>query len=150
MRKSVTEDTSVIAEILHEAEVLWLALVDAQGPHCVPVNFALENDTLYIHSGKKGRKAACLDSGNSLAFSAAVDVRMREASEQDACNQGFYFKSVMGSGTPRLLDGDEKLHGLDLITVKYLGKQLPYVDKLLPVTVVYAIDIETVSARVKE
>ena len=149
MRKSVTEDKAVIKDILDRAEVLWLALADADGPYCVPVNFALDNDVVYIHSGGKGRKAACLDSGAKVAFSTAVDVRLRDSDADNACDQGYHFKSVMGSGIPRKLEGDEKLRALDAITIKYLGKQLPYVDKVLPVTMVYAIDINTMTARVK-
>lgn len=149
MRKSVTEDKAVIKDILDRAEVLWLALVDDQGPHCVPVNFAADGDVIYIHSGRKGRKAACLESGNAVAFSTAVDVRLRDSDADNACDQGYHFKSVMGSGTPRLLEGDEKLRGLDAVTVKYLGRQLPYLDKVLPVTVVWAIDVREVTARVK-
>ena len=149
MRKSVTEEKGVIKDSLDRAEVLWLALCDADGPHCVPVNFAYDGEVLYVHSGGKGRKAACLDTGAKVAFSTAVDVRLRDSDANNACDQGYHFKSVMGSGSPRLLEGDEKLRGLDAITVKYLGKQLPYLDKVLPVTVVYAIDVQTLTARVK-
>lgn len=149
MRKGFTDNAEVISTLLAKAEVLWLALTDEDGPHCVPVNFAEENGVIYIHTGKRGRKVECLNSGNLAAFSAAVDVRMREGGD-DACDQGYLFKSVMGNGTPREVDGDEKMRGLDLITVKYLGKQLPYRDKALPATAVYAIDVKTATARIKE
>ena len=149
MRKGVTDDPNVVSAILARADVLWLALVDDRGPHCVPVNFAEENGVIYIHSGRTGRKAACLDSGNAVAFSAAVDIEKRKGGD-NACNQGYRFRSVMGSGAPREIDGDEKMHGLDLITFKHLGRQLPYVDKVLPKTAVYAIDIVEATARIKE
>ncbi len=149
MRKGMTDDPEVIADILNRAEVLWLALTDDQGPYCVPVNFAAGDNVLYIHSGLKGRKAACLNSGAPVAFSTAVDVHMRDGGD-DACDQGYHFRSVMGSGRPRLLDGEEKTNGLDAITRKHLGKLLPYKDKVLPVTAVYAIGIENATARIKE
>ncbi|BDQ35125.1 pyridoxamine 5'-phosphate oxidase family protein [Pseudodesulfovibrio portus] len=149
MRKGVTHDPKVVSDLLARTDVLWLALTDESGPHCVPVNFAEEDGVIYIHSGRRGRKAACLDSGNRVAFSAALDIEKRKGGD-DACNQGYRFKSVMGNGTPRELTGDEKMHGLDLITVKHLGRQLPYVDKVLPITAVYAIDIEEATARIKE
>ena len=149
MRKNVTDNRAVIEDILNRAEVLWLAMVDDQGPHCVPVNFAAAGNVIYIHSGLKGRKSACLNAGAMLAFSAAVDVRRRPGGD-DACDQGFHFRSVMGRGVPRLLEGDEKIAGLDAITRKHLGRLLPYVDKILPITSVYAIDVEQITARVKE
>lgn len=149
MRKGFSKDKTIIADILHKAEVLWLAMVDSEGPHSVPVNFASEGDVIYIHSGKHGRKAACLDSGNPVAFSIAVNVRMREGGD-NACDQGYIFRSIMGHGIPRPAEGKEKMRGLDLLSLKHLGKQLPYKEKALPATAVYAIDIKTISARVKE
>ncbi|WP_207263111.1 pyridoxamine 5'-phosphate oxidase family protein [Desulfovibrio sp. Huiquan2017] len=149
MRKGVTDDKAVTADILDRAEVIWLALNDSNGPHCVPVNFAREGEILYIHSGERGRKAACLDAGAPLAFSAAVEMELK-TSDQNACELGYRFRSVMGRGTPRALDGDDKLHALDCITLKYAGREMPYNDKVLAVTGVYAIDIESATARIKQ
>lgn len=149
MRKGITNDPEVIVDILKRAEVLWLALADDQGPYCVPVSFAVEDGELYIHSGLKGRKATYMNSGGLVAFSAAVDMHMHDGGP-NACDQGYHFRSVMGSGRPRLLDGEEKMKGLDAITRKHLGKIMPYKDKVLPVTAVYAIGIENATARIKE
>ncbi|EGB16429.1 pyridoxamine 5'-phosphate oxidase-related FMN-binding protein [Pseudodesulfovibrio mercurii] len=149
MRKGVTDDKAVAADILDRAEVIWLALNDSEGPHCVPVNFAREGDTLYVHSGRKGRKAACLDSGAPLAFSAAVDMRLK-TSDENACELGYRFRSVMGGGAPRALDGEDKLRALDRITLKYAGRAMPYNEKVLAVTAAYAIDITSVTARIKD
>ncbi|MEZ7196899.1 pyridoxamine 5'-phosphate oxidase family protein [Pseudodesulfovibrio karagichevae] len=149
MRKGVTEDKAVVADILDKAEVVWLALNDDEGPHCVPVNFAVQGDTLFVHSGKRGRKAACLDSGAAMAFSAAVDIELK-TSDDNACELGYRFRSVMGNGTPRPLDGDEKLRALDLITLKYAGRSMPYNEKVLAITAAYAIDIRSATARIKE
>ncbi|MGL1861711.1 MAG: pyridoxamine 5'-phosphate oxidase family protein [Pseudodesulfovibrio sp.] len=149
MRKGVTDNQDVIKDVLDRAEVLWLAFADDEGPHSVPVNFAYTDGKIYIHTGKKGRKADAFNAGSPVAFSAAVDIEMRQGGG-DACDQGYYFRSVMGRGTPRLTDGDEKMLGLNAITVKHLGKQLPYKEKMLPMTLVYAIDIENIKGRIKE
>lgn len=149
MRKGVTDDPALVKDVLDRADILWLALADEEGPHSVPVNFAYLNGAIYIHMGKRGRKAAAFAAGSPVAFSAAVDVRMRPGGG-DACDQGYHFLSVMGRGTPRLAEGDERMAAMDALTVKHLGKQLPYNDKMLAITLLYAIDIETVTARIKE
>ncbi len=149
MRKGLTDSLEAVKDVLDRADVIWLAMVDEDGPYSVPVNFAYLNEKVYIHTGKRGRKAAAFAAGSPVAFSTAVDVRMRKGGD-DACNQGYVFRSVMGNGTPRLVEGDEKMAALDVLTIKHLGKQLPYNEKALAVTLVYAIDIETVNARVKE
>jgi len=148
MRKDVTVDPQVIADILARAEVLWLALTDEAGPYCVPVNFAAHEGRLCIHSGRRGRKAAALDSGKLLAFSTAVDLEPRTGDA--ACKYGYRFRSVMGTGTPRRVEGREMRTALDAITLKYAGKPMPYEDKPLAATVAYVIDIASITARIKE
>jgi nitroimidazol reductase NimA-like FMN-containing flavoprotein (pyridoxamine 5'-phosphate oxidase superfamily) len=148
MRKNVTTDPAVIGDILKRADVLWLALVDEHGPYSVPVNFAAEGDRIYIHSGKRGRKAAALASSAPLAFSAAVDLETKTGN--DACEYGYRFRSVMGSGTPRPAEGDEMRAALDAITLKYAGKPLPYSEKALAATIAFVIDVDSITARIKE
>jgi nitroimidazol reductase NimA-like FMN-containing flavoprotein (pyridoxamine 5'-phosphate oxidase superfamily) len=148
MRKDVTTDPAVIEDILARADALWLALVDADGPCSVPVNFAAADGCIYLHSGKRGRKAAALDAGSPLAFSAAVDLIPKTG--DTACKYGYKFRSVMGTGTPRRLEGDAMRAALDAITLKYAGELLPYEDKPLHATAAYAIDIASITARIKE
>ncbi|SOB59833.1 Pyridoxamine 5'-phosphate oxidase-related FMN-binding protein [Pseudodesulfovibrio profundus] len=148
MGKRVSDDAEAIRNVLDKADVLWLALTDETGPYCVPVNFAMEEGVIYIHSGKKGRKAAILNTEAQVAFSAAVDV---EAKTGDTiCSYGYRFRSVAGTGIPRLLEADEARVGLDIIIRKYAGKLMPYTDKMLAATAVYAIPMENASVRIKE
>ncbi len=149
MLKGITDNQEVIKEILDKAEVLWLAIVDNEGPYSVPVNFGMVNGVIYIHSGKKGRKVAAFDSGAPVAFSTVVDLEAKTG--DTACSQGYRFRSIMGRGTPRLVTDDKKrMAGLDAITLKHVGKMLPYSKKVLTVTAVYAIDILTIKGRIKE
>jgi nitroimidazol reductase NimA-like FMN-containing flavoprotein (pyridoxamine 5'-phosphate oxidase superfamily) len=149
MRKGVTDNPEVINDILDRAEVLWLAIIDDEGPHSVPINFGMVDGVIYLHSGKKGRKVAAFNSGAPVAFSTVVDI---EAKTSDtACSQGYAFRSIMGRGIPRLVTDDkERMVAFDAITLKHVGKLLPYNEKLLTMTAVYAIDIETIKGRIKE
>lgn len=148
MRKSVTSDPEPIKDILDRAEVLTLALCDSEGPYSVPVNFAEEGGVIYIHSGLKGRKVDALNAGSPLAFSVVVDLDPKTG--ENACKYGYRFRSVFGEGTPRKLEGDDAVRGLDIISLKYAGELLPYNEKALAVTTVYAIDIDSATARIKE
>lgn len=149
MRKSVSNDPALVAEILDRAEVLHLALADADGPYCVAVNFAREGQTLYLHTGLKGRKAAALATGAPLAFAAETGLEKKQG--EKACQWGYRFRSVQGRGTPRFLDGDEKRQGLGLIMRKYAGSDdFPYDEKILEQTGVAAIAVSAATARVKD
>lgn len=148
MRKGVTNDPDAIRDVCGRADVLWLALCDDEGPYCVPVNFVLVGQTLYLHSGRKGRKARILTSGRPLAFSMAVDLKLRTG--DTACKYGYRFRSVMGRGIPRIAEGDERRTGLDALVRKYAGEVLPCDERVLEITEVFAVDMDATSVRTKE
>ena len=153
MRKDVTSDQAVVAEILNRAEYVTLALVDAEGPYSVPVNAALEDGVLYLHTSKKGRKAEALRqavaTGGRVAFSAAVDLEKKTG--ELACQWGYKFRSVLGSGPVREVElrGD-KVAALNTLMRKHAGRDdFPYDDGILDKTLVVAIDVDRATARLK-
>lgn len=150
MRKSVTDDPQVVADVLNRAEVVHLALADEDGPYCVTVNFALDRGRLYVHSSHKGRKAAALLAGRPVAFAAEVDLALRDGA--NACKWGYRFKSVQGRGIPRLLeDPAEKRRALELIVAKYTrNPNLPMDEAVLSKTALFEIAVDAVTARVKD
>lgn len=153
MRKDVTSDPVVVAEVLHSAKYASLALADAQGPYCVPVNFAFKDGLLYLHSAKKGRKIEALrqaaQSGAAVAFCAATDLAPKTG--EKACQWGYTFRSVLGAGRVRILnDPAQSLAGLGVIMHKYAGSDdFPYDDKILAATLVVVIELDWATARLK-
>lgn len=153
MHKDVTEDRAVVAEVLQKAEYMTLALVDGDGPYSVPVSHAYENGVLYFHTGKKGRKAqalcAAVEQKGRVAFSAAVDLEMKTGDK--ACQWGYKFRGVLGSGVPRFVEGaPEKIAALNSLMRKYAGRDdFPYDEKILNITSVVAIDVDRATARLK-
>ncbi|MDQ7834122.1 MAG: pyridoxamine 5'-phosphate oxidase family protein [Humidesulfovibrio sp.] len=153
MRKDVTDDQAVVADILNRAEYVTLALVDEEGPYSVPVNAALEGGVLYLHSSKKGRKAEAfrlaMATGTRVAFSAAVDLEPKTG--ELACQWGYKFRCVLGSGHVRevALAGD-KVAALNVLMRKHAGRDdFPYDEGILDKTYVLAIDIDRATARLK-
>jgi hypothetical protein len=153
MRKDVTDDQAVVADILNRAQYVTLALVDDEGPYSVPVNAAFEDGALYFHSSRKGRKAEALRQaagrGTRVAFSAAVDLEPKTG--ELACQWGFKFRSVLGSGLVRVVEpcGD-KVAALNTLMRKHAGRDdFPYDEGILDKTLVLAIDVDRATARLK-
>jgi uncharacterized protein len=153
MRKDVTDDQAVVAEILNCAQYVTLALVDDEGPYSVPVNAACVEGVLYLHSSKKGRKAEALRravaQGGRVAFSAAVDLEKKTG--ELACQWGYKFRSVLGSGPVRFIElGSDKVAALNTIMRKHAGRDdFPYDEGILDKTLVVAIDVDRATARLK-
>jgi len=154
MRKDVTDDPKVVAEVLGRAQYASLALTDADGLYCVPVNFAFADGMLYLHSARKGRKIEALRraaaAGTRVAFCAATDLEMKTG--EKACQWGYKFRSVLGSGTVRILDDPRETRAaLGVIMRKFAGSDdFPYDDKMLAATAVVAIQVEGATARLKQ
>ena len=153
MRKDVTDDQAVVAEILNRAEFVTLALADDEGTYSVPVNAAFEDGVLYLHSSRKGRKASALrqaaDQGTRVAFSAAVDLEPKTG--ELACQWGFKFRSVLGSGLVREVElSGDKVAALNTLMRKHAGRDdFPYDEGILDKTFVVAIDVDRATARLK-
>lgn len=153
MRKDVTDDQAVVAEILNRAQYVTLALVDGEGPYSVPVNAAFEDGSLYFHSSRKGRKAEALlaaaAQGTRVAFSAAVDLEPKTG--ELACQWGFTFRSVLGSGLVRVVElSGDKVAALNTLMRKHAGRDdFPYDEGILDKTLVLAIDVDRATARLK-
>ncbi|SNR63705.1 hypothetical protein SAMN04488503_0519 [Humidesulfovibrio mexicanus] len=153
MRKDVTDDPAIVAEVLRAAEFMSLAVQDAQGLYCVPVNFACRDGVLFFHSAKKGRKIEALRraeaAGTSVAFSAATDLKVKTGDK--ACQWGYTFRCVLGSGTVReLSDPAEARAGLGVIMAKYAGSDdFPYDEGILTKTAVLALRVGQATARLK-
>lgn len=148
MRKGLTGDMETVRTIFDRTDVLWLALTDENGPYCVPVNFVELENTIYIHSGKRGRKYEILRQEGPVSFSCSVDMELKK--KETACSMGYRFKSVVGFGTSRLAAGEEARKGLDALVMKFAGQHLPYSDRELDGVVMFAIDITSVNARIKD
>jgi len=113
-------DIELVKEFIDEEDVVRFALTDDEGTYIVPVNYGLEEDGdklyLYVHGAGAGRKASALaraaESGALIPF----EIDGQHAPElDDGCNASYYFMSVMGNVTVEVIEGEEKLHALEVI-----------------------------------
>lgn len=127
MRRSEREITDIneIERILNEAMVCRLALVDGEAPYIIPMCFGytLEGGqlVLYFHSATQGKKMDLIKANNNAAFE--LD-RMGEIIRGDtACSFSVAYECITGRGTLDIINGIEKLTGLNSIMAKYDNTQ---------------------------
>ena len=102
-------------ELLGAASHLVLSFVDLDNsPYCVPVNFVLENRTVYIHGAPMGTRSQLIR--HNPKVSACVVIQDHIVPEKLTS----YFKSVVLQGSVAIVsDNDEKLTALTLLAKKY-------------------------------
>lgn len=134
-------DPAGIAGILARAEVLSLALHDEPAPYVVPLCFAYEDGSIWLHCAPEGTKLDLIRRDPRVGFSAVADARV--VAGPAACDYSATGASVVGHGAARIVtDPDERRRGLDALMRRYGAKDPVYRPESLARTCVVRIDVE--------
>lgn len=153
MRRAEKEikDIAEIERILNEAMVCRIALVDGESPYIIPMFFGytLEggNLELYFHSAVQGKKIDLLKANNAAAFE--ID-KMGEIIPGDiACNFSASYECITGRGTVDIINGIEKLTGLNSIMDKYdkSGREHKYSEQTLNNVAILKLTVDEFSCK---
>lgn len=123
MRRFDREVTDIgeIERILNEARVCRLALFNGKYPYIIPMCFgyALDGDKLelYFHCAAKGKKIDLLKVNNHAAFE--IDCLYEIIPNDVPCMFTAAYESISGIGIVDIINGIEKLTGLNSIMSKY-------------------------------
>lgn len=137
MRRAEREikDINEIERILNEAKVCRIALIDKGAPYIIPMCFGytLECDqlVLYFHSAPTGKKIDLLKANSNAAFE--LDSMGDIITGETACSFTAPYECITGRGTIDIINGIEKLTGLNSIMSKYdrTGREHKYAEQSL-------------------
>jgi uncharacterized protein len=139
-------DMNEVAQVLEQAQVCRLAMVDKGHPYVVPLNFGYRDGSLYFHSAPEGRKMDVLKADPRVCFEVDEMVKMNKAA--NACDWGVSFRSVIGTGTARILETPaEKKNALDIIMAQYSGRSFDYPEEKLAKTAVIQVIIHEMTGK---
>jgi nitroimidazol reductase NimA-like FMN-containing flavoprotein (pyridoxamine 5'-phosphate oxidase superfamily) len=131
---------------LSKASVGCLSVTLEDGhPYAVPVNFALDGNTILIHSAKSGQKISALLKEDRVCFLVSEMIELVEG--KVPCEYGARFESTIAFGKARFLEGDAKLHGLEVISLKYTGMKGPISAQDADRVSVIAVEIASVTNK---
>lgn len=127
MRKVNQEitDKSILKEILHQAKICRLAMIDNGEPYLLPFNFGYKNNCIYIHSAPKGKKIDLLHKNEKVCFEVEQEAKLIKG--DIACKWSTLYRSIVGYGTVEIItDFEEKTQGLEIIMEQHgaTGKQV--------------------------
>lgn len=145
--KKITEDKNTIESIIRQASVCRIALSDDAQPYVVPVCFGYEDNTLYFHSSRKGRKLDILRKNNAVCFEFDIDHEIVRSG--GACEWSIKYRSVIGFGRAFFVeDLEEKKRALDIIVGQYSGRPCEYPEATLRNTAVVKVEIQSMTGKV--
>ena len=134
--------------VLEDALYCHVAMCDGPEPYVIPMGFGCDGDTLYFHTGRKGRKLDLVRRNPRVAFAAETGVSLRPAGEP--CKYGMNYRGVAGKGTMEIVeDPAEIVRALDIIMKHYgwTGPDGEYSEHALSRTVILKMRIDEISFK---
>jgi nitroimidazol reductase NimA-like FMN-containing flavoprotein (pyridoxamine 5'-phosphate oxidase superfamily) len=148
MRRAEREikDRQAIEDILHRATVCRLAVCDGHVPYVVPLSFGFEDNRLYFHSAREGRKIEVIEANPQVSFE--VDLDHEVVPGDIPCGWTVRYRSVVGFGQARLLeDVAQKKRALDIILGHYGCGASEYTQGAFDEVAVVEVEIESLTGK---
>ena len=150
MRRKEKEisDIREIEAIIQKAEVCRLGLAVDNTPYIVPVFFGYENNCLYVHCAKEGRKLDMIRQNNTVCFEMEGDAEITNR-DKPACQWSSAYRSVIGWGSASILENPgEKKQALDVIMRHYSNRtSFEYKQKTLEEVVIIKIVVDRIGGK---
>ena len=144
-------DFETIASILDEGLVCHLGFVTDGQPFVVPTSYGRDDRTLYIHGSSASRMLRTLAQGVPMCLTVTLIDGLVFA--RSVFHNSANYRSVVVLGTAEEATGDEKLHGLHVITEhltpgRWAEARQPAAQELKASTVL-KLPIDEASAKVR-
>ncbi len=137
-----------IEEIINKADICHIGLVDGDKPYVLPFNFAYQNRVIFLHTAPEGKKNDVIEKNNNICISFDIDTKLSFRNEEMACSYSMKYRSVVLSGKAMLInDYDEKVRVMNLIMVKYTGKEFTYNAPAINNIKIYKVEIEEITGK---
>ena len=136
----------IIEEIIKQAKVCRLAMVDQDKPYVVPLSFGYDGSHIYFHSALEGRKMDVLAKNPHVCFE--FDEVIKIMKNKEACKWGMAFKSVIGEGRAVMVDDlAEKTHALGVIMAEYSKRVFEFPKESMEKTAVIKVIITSITGK---
>lgn len=149
MRKTNQEitDKSILDNILKQATICRLAMLDNGLPYILPFNFGYSENCLYIHSAPEGKKIDVLRKNPKVCFE--VEQYTELIKDEIACKWSTLYRSIIGYGNIEIVtEFEEKKRGLEIIMKQHgaIGK-LEFEKKEVEFIVILKLIITSITGK---
>ena len=141
-----------IQKIMDKCKVMRIAMIDDGEPYIVPLNFGYCNRDgkifLYFHSALQGRKIDILKENPRICFEMDCEHKLLE--DEIACKNGFFFESVIGTGTVTFAaSAQEKVEAFDYIMKHQTGKTFEIHEKAVGGVIIGIIEVDSICGKAR-
>jgi hypothetical protein len=143
--RQITDMTEIEA-IIGRCRYCRLGLSHDNRPYIVPMSFGYRSKSVYFHSAGEGLKLDILRKNPVVCVEFDTDCTIKIG--EKACNWGFGYQSVIGSGNALFLETPaEKKAALAIIMAQYTTEQFCFSDADIRHVVVFRVDMDEICGK---
>lgn len=145
--KEITNKTEIEA-ILKEAFICHLGLSDGDQPYVVPMNYGYEDGHIYLHCAAVGKKLDIIKKNNKVCFAVELPGAKVVKKDDQPCDWGMSFRSVIGYGTAELIEApEEKIKALGIIVKGVEDRSFSFPEAEVKRTAVIDVTIQEMTGK---
>ncbi len=120
-------ELSDLEEVIGKCKICRVGMVDGDEPYVLAMNFGYEDQTVWLHCAKEGKKVEILKRNNKVCLEFDADHKLFARHEHVACSWRFAYRSVLIHGNALFVeDYDEKIKGLNIFMKNYSDADFEY------------------------
>lgn len=145
---AITNPTE-IEEIIRRCPYCMVGLTDEEGnPYVVPMNFAYEAGTIYLHSGLDGGKIEMARRHPQVCITFCEGHELVYMHQQIACSYSMKSRSVICRGMVRFItEMEEKRRVLNLLMRQYTDNECRMAEPAVRNVLIWEIKVEQMSCK---
>lgn len=148
MRTYFLQNREEINEVIRACKTCYLAMSINDQPYVLPMNFALEDDVVILHSAQEGRMWETILKNPQVSINWTLGEDLAWQDVQVGCSYRVKSKSVVVEGKVELVeDFDEKYRCLQLVMAQYSNREFKFNEPAVRNVGVIKVHIENISGK---
>ncbi|MFW6259907.1 MAG: pyridoxamine 5'-phosphate oxidase family protein [Tangfeifania sp.] len=148
MRTLFIENREEINEVIRACKTCYLAMSENDRPYVLPMNFALDGNTVILHSAQFGRMWETLKRNPNVCINWTLGEELAWQDERVGCSYRVKSKSAIVEGTVEIVDDyDEKERCLTLLMAQYSDREFKFNPPAVKNVGIIKVKIQHISAK---
>lgn len=148
MRTLVIENREVIDQIIRSCKTCYLGMSANGFPYVLPMNFALDGDSVILHSAQSGRMWETLKQNQNVCINWTLGEDLAWQDVRVGCSYRVKSKSVLVEGKVEFVDDFvEKSRCLQLLMSQYSDREFKFSKPAVENVGILKVAIEKISAK---
>ena len=148
MRTLFIENREEINEIIKACKTCFLGMSENGQPYVLPLNFALENDCVILHSAPVGRMWETINANPKVSINWTLGEDLAWQDEKVGCSYRVKSKSVLVEGEVEIIDDfDEKERCMKLLMAQYSNREFKFSTPAIKNVGVLKVHIKKITAK---